>query len=154
MLGVLLAHDVVRAGVPADLVRSTAQAASLSTAGKAVTAGVVSARVAALTGEVLKTMLINKLKLSTAMLLVALALAAGGTSLTYRAHAGEPANQKQDSEKPRDQSNQAQAVQEEIAPPKEQSKPAETAKENQPKSTDAAAPNGEQSKPADAVGER
>ena len=49
-------------------------------AGKAATAGVVSARVAALTGEVLKTMLLNKLKLATAMLLVALALAAGGTS--------------------------------------------------------------------------
>ena len=43
-LGVLLAHDVARAGVPPELVRSTAQAASLSTAGKAVTAGVVSAR--------------------------------------------------------------------------------------------------------------
>ena len=48
--------------------------------GKAATAGVVSAEVAALTGEVLKTMLLNKLKLATAMLLVALALAAGGTS--------------------------------------------------------------------------
>ena len=43
-LGVLLAHDVARAGVPPELVRSTAQAASLSMAGKAVTAGVVSAR--------------------------------------------------------------------------------------------------------------
>ena len=62
-LGVLLAHDVARAGVPPELVRCTAQAASLSTAGKAVTAGVVSAEVAALTGEVLKTMLLNKLKL-------------------------------------------------------------------------------------------
>ena len=93
-LGVLLVHDAAQAGVPPELVRSTAQAASLSTAGKAVTAGVVSAEVAALTGEVLKTMLINKLTLATAMLLVALALAAGGTSLTYRAHATEPANPK------------------------------------------------------------
>ena len=79
-LGVLLAHDVARAGVPPELVRSTAQAASLSTAGKAVTAGVVSAEVAALTGEVLKTMLLNKLKLTTAMLLAVFALAAGGTA--------------------------------------------------------------------------
>ena len=100
-LGVLLAHDAARAGVPPELVRSTAQAASLSTAGKAVAAGVVSAQVAALTGEVLKTMLINKLTLATAMLLVALALAAGGTSLTYRAHATESANPKKGSENPR-----------------------------------------------------
>ncbi len=80
VLAVPLAHDAARAGVPANLVRPTAQAASLSMAGKAATAGVVSARVAALTGEVLKTMVLNKLKLATAMLLVALALAAGGTS--------------------------------------------------------------------------
>jgi RNA polymerase sigma factor (sigma-70 family) len=80
VVGVLLAHDAAWAGVPADLVRSTAQAASLSMAGKAATAGVVSARVVVLTGEVLKTMLLNKLKLATAMLLAALSLAAGGTS--------------------------------------------------------------------------
>ena len=79
-LGVLLADDAARAGVPPELVRSTAQAASLSMAAKAATAGVVSARVAALTREVLNTMLLNKLKLATAMLLVALALAAGGNA--------------------------------------------------------------------------
>ena len=107
-LGALLAHDAARAGVPPELVRSTARAASLSTAGKAVAAGVVSAEVAALAGEVLKTMLINKLKLATAMLLVALALAAGGTSLTYRAHATEPANPKKRSGNPRERSNPAQ----------------------------------------------
>src|SRR5271166_1593422 len=43
-LGVLLAQDVARAGVPPELIRSTAHAASLSVAGKAATAGVVSAR--------------------------------------------------------------------------------------------------------------
>ncbi len=80
VLAVPLAHDAARAGVPADLVRSTAQAASLSMAGKAAMAGLVSARVAALTGEVLKSMLLNKFKVATAMLLVTLALAAGGTS--------------------------------------------------------------------------
>ena len=121
-----------RAGVPPELVRSTAQAASLSTAGTA-TAGVVSARVAALTGEVLKTMLLNKLKLATAMLLVALALAAGGTSLTYRAHATEPAEQTKDAEKSTEQSNAAEVVQEEIPPPDEQPKPAEPPKAEQPK---------------------
>jgi hypothetical protein len=137
-LGALLAHDVARAGVPPELVRSTAQAASLSTAGKAVTAGVVSAEVARLTGEVLKTMLINKLTLTTAMLLVVLALAAGGTSLTYRAHATEAANQKKDSEKPRGPSNPAEAVQAETPPPKDdQPKPTEASKDDQPKPTEA-----------------
>jgi hypothetical protein len=95
-----------------------------------VTAGVVSAEVAALSGEVLKTMLLNKLTLATAMLLVALALAAGGTSLTYRAHATEPANPKKDSEKPQEPSNPAEAVQKEIPPPKDQPKPAEAPKED------------------------
>jgi hypothetical protein len=114
------------------LVRSTAQAASLSTAGKAVTAGVVPAEVAALTGEVLKAMLIKKLTLTTAMLLVVLALAAGGTTLTYRAHATEAANQKQDSEKPREPLKPAEAVKEEIAPPKEdQAKPIEAPKDQE-----------------------
>ena len=92
-LGGLLAHDVARAGVSPELVRCTARAASLSTAGNAVV-GVVSAKVTALVGEVLKTMLLTKLKLTAAMLLAALVLAAGGTSLAYRAQSAEPVNQK------------------------------------------------------------
>jgi RNA polymerase sigma factor (sigma-70 family) len=132
-LGGLLADDLVRAGVPRELVRSTAHAASLSTAGKAVTAGLVSAEVATLTGEVLKTMLINKLTLTTAMLLVALALAAGGTSLTYRAYATEPANPKKGSENPKERPNPAEAAKEDMPPPKDQPKFAEAAKEDIPK---------------------
>ena len=133
-LGVLLAHDAAWAGVPPELVRSTAQAASLSTAGKAVTAGVVSAEVAALTGEVLKTMLLNKLKLATAMLLVALALAAGGTSLAYRAHATEPANQKKDSEKPEEPPKPGRGGARRSTPPPEvHPKSAEAAKDDIPK---------------------
>jgi len=155
VLGVLLAHDMARAGVPPELMRSTARAASLSTAGKAVTAGVVSARVAALTGEVMKTMLINKLTLTTATILVAVALAAGGTSLTYRAHAGEPANQKQDAAKD-DQSKPAEAPKadrpkstEAATPKDEQPKPTDTPKDDQPKSADAPTPKDDQPKSAD-----
>jgi RNA polymerase sigma factor (sigma-70 family) len=148
-LGVLLARDVARAGVPPELARSTARAASLSTAGKAATAGVVSAEVAALTREVLKAMLINKLTLTTAMLLVVLALA-GGTSLTYRAHATEPANPKKDSEKPGAPSHPAEVVQEEIPPPEGQPKPAEAPKQDRPKSAEAPTPKQEQPKPAEA----
>jgi hypothetical protein len=149
-LGFLLARDVARAGMPPELVRSTARAVSLSTAGKAVTAGLFSAEVAALTGEVLKTMLINKLTLTTAMLLVALALAAGGTSLTYRAHATEPANQKKGAEKPGERSNPAEAVKDEVPPSEVQPKPAEAPKQDQPKPAEAPTPKQDQPKPADA----
>jgi hypothetical protein len=157
-LGGLLADDLARAGVPPELVRSTARAASLSTAGKAVAAGVVSAQVAALTGEVLKNMLLNKLKLTTAILLVTVALAAGGTSFAYRAHGTEPASQEKDSEKPRERSKPAEVVPEEIPPPDEQPKPAEppkaeqpprveATKQDQPKSIEAPSPKQDQPKP-------
>ena len=57
-LAVLLAQESASASMPTRLIGSTAQAASLFAAGGAVTAGVVSAEVAALTGEVLKIMLL------------------------------------------------------------------------------------------------
>ena len=109
-LGVLLAHDAAWAGVPPELVRSTAQAASLSMAGKAVAAGVVSAEVAALTGEVLKTMLINKLKIVTAMLLVAFALGTAGSGLAYRAQATATTDQEEGSEEPNGQPKLVEAA--------------------------------------------
>jgi RNA polymerase sigma factor (sigma-70 family) len=137
VLGALLAHDEARAGVPPELVRSTAQAASLSTAGQAVAAGVVSARAAHLTGEVLKTMLLNKLKLTTATLLVVVALAAGGTSLSFRARAAEPADQTKDVEKSAEPSHAAEVVQEEIPTSDEQPKPAEPPKAEQPRRVEA-----------------
>ena len=93
----------------------------------------VSARVAALTGEVLKTMLLNKLKLATAMLLVALALAAGGTSFAYRAHGTEPASPEKDSERPEERSKPAEAVKEVMPRPAAQPKFAEAAKADIPK---------------------
>ncbi len=150
-LGVLLADDVARAGSPSELVRSTVQAASLGAAGQAVTAGMVSAEVAALTREVLKTMLLNKLKLTTAMLLVASALAAAGTSLTYRAHATDPGNQDKESEKPRERSNPAQEAQKVVPPPAVQPKLAEAEKEDIPNDTNAlpAVDTDSESPPAD-----
>ena len=50
----------------------------------------VSAEVAALTGEVLKIMLLGKLKIAVVMLLVASAVAAGGTGLAFQAPTTEP----------------------------------------------------------------
>lgn len=147
-LGVLLALDAARAGVPPELVHSTAEAASSSTAGMAVTAGMVSAEVAALTGEVLKTMLIHKLTRNTAMLLVAFALTAGGTSLTYRARATEPANSKKDSEKPKEPSNPAVAVQAETPPAEDQAR--EAPQENERKHTEAPTTKQDESQLAEA----
>src|SRR5262249_37738314 len=50
----------------------------------------------------------------------------------------------------KEQSNPAEAVQEEIPPPEDQPKPAEAPKEDQPKSTEAPAPIQDQPKPAEA----
>jgi hypothetical protein len=49
-----------------------------------LTAGVVSAEVTALTGEVLKIMLLSKLKITTAFLLMSVTLTVIGTSLAYQ----------------------------------------------------------------------
>jgi hypothetical protein len=82
-------------------------------------------------------MLINKLTLVTTMFLVALVLAAGGTGLTYRANATEPAKQKEGPEQPEGPSNPAEAVREEIPPPEGQPKTAGAPKEDRPKPTEA-----------------
>ncbi|HEX3448085.1 MAG TPA: sigma-70 family RNA polymerase sigma factor, partial [Isosphaeraceae bacterium] len=69
-LAVLLAQESASASMPTSLIGSTTKAASLFAAGGAVAAGVVSTGVAALTREVLKMMLLGKLKLGVVMLLV------------------------------------------------------------------------------------
>jgi RNA polymerase sigma factor (sigma-70 family) len=69
-LTVLLARDAVSASVLPKLIGSTVQAASLYAAGQAVPVGIVSAEVTALTREVLKMMLLGKLKGMTIALLL------------------------------------------------------------------------------------
>jgi len=88
-LAVLLAQESALASMPTTLIDSTAQAASQIAAGAAM-AGLVSAGVAALTGEVMKMMLLSKIKVAMAMLVVVSALAVGGIGLAYRARADEP----------------------------------------------------------------
>jgi RNA polymerase sigma factor (sigma-70 family) len=61
-LAAVLPRKAASAGVPASVMTSTIKAVTLVAAGQAVTAGVVSARIAALTEGVLKAMLISKLK--------------------------------------------------------------------------------------------
>ena len=78
-LAVLLAQESASASMPTRLIGSTAQAASLIAAGRAVTAGVVSAEVVTLTEGVLKTMLLSKIKFVTvALMLVAVVGGVGG----------------------------------------------------------------------------
>src|SRR5262249_47756180 len=61
-LAAVLAEGASPAGVPGTLVSSTVRAAGQFAAGSAAGAGIVSANVAALTGGVLKAMLLSKLK--------------------------------------------------------------------------------------------
>src|SRR5262249_31367081 len=75
-LAVLLAGDAASASMPTRLVGSTAQAARLIATGGAVSAGMVSAEVAALTVEALKTMLLGKLKVAMTVVLGCFILAA------------------------------------------------------------------------------
>jgi RNA polymerase sigma factor (sigma-70 family) len=83
-LAVLLAQESASANMPPSLIHSTAHAASLFAAGRALTAGMVSAEVATLTGKVLKFMLLSKLKITAAFLLMGVTLTVVGTSLAYQ----------------------------------------------------------------------
>ncbi len=76
------------AAVPAPLMVSTVQAAALFAAGKAASAGVISAQVIVLTEGVLKAMLIAKLKIATAVLVAGGILGTGAGILTQHVLAG------------------------------------------------------------------
>jgi RNA polymerase sigma factor (sigma-70 family) len=69
-LAVLLSRDAATAGVPASVLSTTIKAATVFAAGKTAAAGVLSVNAVALTEGVLKTMLLAKLKIATAVLLV------------------------------------------------------------------------------------
>jgi RNA polymerase sigma factor (sigma-70 family) len=83
-LSALLAQESASASMPPQLIGSTARAAILVAAGGVATAGAFSAEVGALTGEVLKIMLMSKLKITTAVLLMGVTLTVVGTSLAYQ----------------------------------------------------------------------
>jgi hypothetical protein len=87
-LAAVLSQMVASAGVPTSVVSSTIKAASLFGAGQAVAGGAISVNVAALTEGVLKSMLLNKLKIALAVMLVVAAL--GSTAgLIYQTRAAE-----------------------------------------------------------------
>src|SRR5262249_50809479 len=93
-LALVLSQKAVSARVPPSLVASTMGAASLFKGGT-VAAGLLSAKVAALTEGVLKAMFMSNLKSVTAVLLAATLAGAGSGGLLYRTQAAEPANRPQ-----------------------------------------------------------
>ncbi len=90
-LAAMLARESAAAGMPAGLVGPTVRAASLFAAqGATAMAGAVPAGVAALTQEVLKTMLLSKIKIAVAALVACVAVVAGGFGLVSRAQTTGP----------------------------------------------------------------
>src|SRR5262245_43650563 len=89
-LAAVLAQNAASAGVPFSLVCSTIKAATLFAAGQAAAAGVISAKVAALSGGVVMTMFMFKTK--AVMAALAIAAIAGGAGLIYQTRAADLPN--------------------------------------------------------------
>jgi RNA polymerase sigma factor (sigma-70 family) len=89
-LAAILTQNTASASVPAAVVSSTIKAANAFAAGEAAASGVISAQAVALTERVLKTMLLTKLKIATAVLLVLLLAGIGVSKLTSDVDAQKP----------------------------------------------------------------
>ncbi len=87
-LGVLVSQQAALAGVPASVMASTINTAHLFALGQ--TGGVISAKVAALTAGVLKTMLLTKLKSASVMVLLIALVGIGGGATALHAGAVLP----------------------------------------------------------------
>jgi RNA polymerase sigma factor (sigma-70 family) len=97
VLGVVLAQTAASACVPAPVVSTTIQTASLVASGQTA-AGVISAQVAALTERVMKHMLLMKLKTAMVVLLVVGMVAFGAGLLTHPLRATAQQGQTDDPE--------------------------------------------------------
>jgi RNA polymerase sigma factor (sigma-70 family) len=84
-LAAVLPHNVAGGSLPTSVVSATINAASLDATGQA-TAGLISAKVAALADGVLKTMFLNKLKTATVLLVAVLAFGVGGFGISLFHH--------------------------------------------------------------------
>jgi RNA polymerase sigma factor (sigma-70 family) len=84
-LATLLAEKAATASVPTPLVWSTVKAATFSTAGKALAAGVISARAAALSQGVVHAMFMTNLQTSALVLIVVGILGSGAGLLAHHA---------------------------------------------------------------------
>ena len=89
LLAAALSDGPASAALPPLLIGPTAKAALAVAAGQVPT-GLVSAKVLALTKGTLNAMLLNKLKIVTAVLLAASALGTGGFLLVHRTDGAEP----------------------------------------------------------------
>ena len=98
-MAALLSQQAASAGVPSAVVVSTIKAATLVAAGKAATAGAISAQVSALTEGVMKAMLLTKLKSAIAVALTIGFVAIGTTIVACRTAEGQ-AGEKPPAEKP------------------------------------------------------
>jgi RNA polymerase sigma factor (sigma-70 family) len=87
-----LSQQAASACVPGTLLRSTVEAGVWMMAGKTTAGAVVSFKVATLMEGAIETMLLSKLKLTTAATLLAV-LIVGGAGVLYRTTAAEPAKQ-------------------------------------------------------------
>ena len=109
-MALAVSQNMASASVPPSLVASTVKSASLVVAGKTGGAAAISAKVAALTEGVVKTMLLTKLKAIVAVLMVFAVLGTGvGTLGTIAAAENQVESQKQHV---RNKEKQVQAVQE------------------------------------------
>jgi RNA polymerase sigma factor (sigma-70 family) len=94
MMAALLSPNAASASVPGAVLSSTIETATLFAAGNATAAGMIPSGVVALTEGVLRSMLLNKLKVPLAALLVCLACLGGGawrlTSVPAKADESEP----------------------------------------------------------------
>jgi uncharacterized protein (TIGR03067 family) len=94
LAAVVLQHGA-SAGVPTSLISSTVKAATILAAGQATVAGVVPARVAALTEGVMKSIMLTKLKCLMAVMLAVTAMASLGAGFVgYGTAGGQSANRK------------------------------------------------------------
>jgi len=81
VLATLLSEGAALAGIPTTVLASTIKAATVFSLGQGVPSGLISAKVAALTEGVVKTMFLTKLKIATVTALVAIGLGTGATVL-------------------------------------------------------------------------
>jgi RNA polymerase sigma factor (sigma-70 family) len=95
----VVSQNVASAGVPTSLMSSTVKAATMIAAGQATVAGVVPAKVAALTEGVLKAMLFAKLSITTALVVVGMLAIGAGTLPSWAA--AQPDIQAREKEKAR-----------------------------------------------------
>ncbi len=98
-LAAVLSQKVASAGVPNSVMTSAIKAVTSVAASQVAAAGVLSPQVAALTEGVLKAMLLTKLRIVTAVVLVA-AILGGVTGLAYQTLAGETHAARQNQEQP------------------------------------------------------